>query len=138
MKRLALLAMGLTVALCSCKESEEKTLPAAELIQGTWKLDMIHVEEFENGKKVGSEIAYEQWNMTFSETHYSIVDYRSFETTSGPYSLTADSLFLLDGGEFIAFKLKELSEKQLSFTQYDEYAFDSLSYRDELTYMFGR
>lgn len=141
MKKLALLSIGLVVALVSCKGKDEEkntNLPPSELILGTWNLDKIHAITFENGVKADEEIDTELWRMIVEPNYYTMVDDATGDQLIGLYTLTADSLFLTQDGDVIPFKLNKLSKNELYFTQVDKYMFDSIQYRDEITFMFEK
>ena len=142
MKKLALLSLGLLLAGASCKgkEEEEKTIetPASELILGAWSLEKIHWVGYENGTKVGEDVDKEEWTLTFDQNDYMMFDQLSNDTLAGEYTLTADSLLLEEDGDITAFKLVQLNKKLLEFMLVDDYTFDSINYRDEVTYTFEK
>lgn len=139
MKKIAVLLIGLTIAIGSCKKEDKddtQTEPSnKEKIMGTWKLLEIFYEDYEDGVKVNEDYDSDIMDLIFTDGNYLIIEGYTDTVSSGNWSVTEDSLFLgIDD-----YLLKKLTTSELEIMeQHSVMGPDSVTYRTDITVSFDK
>ena len=140
MRNLALLLVAFSIAISGCKRADKEVpkpkLSNQEKILGAWKLQEILYEDYENDVKVNEAYDSDVIDMTFTETHYTIVQGYTDTISRGTWDVTSDSLYLFNESEYL---LKSLTETEMEIMeQSPEIITDSVVYRTDITVRFEK